>query len=140
MEYIRSMYSSSFLRLISRLEPIHKTKGQLSLSDIFLSLLIPIPEYAAASSKVKLLFSQTGISIIDSILHIHRFAVLTYQHWAVIHDFSLLFLCFRLFCTYPGSLQEQNLWSSVENPPYAAGRPVPALSSPIPVNAECWSC
>ena len=102
MEYIRSMYSSSFLRLISRLEPIHKTKGQLSLSDIFLSLLIPIPEYAAASSKVKLLFSQTGISIIHSILHIHRFAenatnfsahfvvlslsVHRYKPWAIIHD------------------------------------------------------
>ena len=68
MEYIRSMYSSSFLRLISRFEPIQRTNGQLSLSDIFLSLLIPIPEYAAASSNVRLLFSHTGTSIMGNIL------------------------------------------------------------------------
>ena len=62
MEYIRSTYSSNFLRLIKRLEPTHSTKGQDSLSDSFRSLLIPIPEYAAASSRVKLLFSQMGTS------------------------------------------------------------------------------
>ena len=62
MEYIRSTYSSSFLRLIKRFEPTQSTKGQDSLSDSFRSLLIPIPEYAAASSRVKLLFSQIGTS------------------------------------------------------------------------------
>ena len=67
MEYIRSTYSSSFLRLIKRLEPTQSTKGQDSLLDNFRNLLIPIPEYAAASSRVKLLFSQIGISYFNGL-------------------------------------------------------------------------
>ena len=66
MEYIRSTYSSSFLRLIKRLEPTQSTKGQDSLLDNFRNLLIPIPEYAAASSSVKLLFSQIGTSYFNA--------------------------------------------------------------------------
>ena len=67
MEYIRSTYSSSFLRLIKRLEPTQSTKGQDSLLDSFRNLLIPIPEYAAASSSVKLLFSQIGTSYFNGL-------------------------------------------------------------------------
>jgi hypothetical protein len=44
--------------------PIHKTNGQLLSSDISLILLIPIPEYAAASSTVKFDFSQIGTSFV----------------------------------------------------------------------------
>ena len=58
------MYSSSFLRLINLFVPIHNTNSQSSLSESNLSLFIPMPEYAAASSKVKLLFSQIGTSFI----------------------------------------------------------------------------
>jgi len=43
-EYIRSVYSSSLRRLMSRLEPTHNTNWQCSLSDNERSLLMPMPE------------------------------------------------------------------------------------------------
>lgn len=55
-----SKYSSSFLRLISLLVPTHNTNSQLSSLVSFRSLFIPIPEYDAASSSVRLVFSQIG--------------------------------------------------------------------------------
>lgn len=57
------MYVSNAFLLIIRLFPTHKTKEQLSLFEISLILLIPIPEYAAVSSTVKFAFSQIGTSI-----------------------------------------------------------------------------
>ena len=57
-----SRYRSKARRFISRLEPIHKTYGQLSLLVKSRSLLMPMPKYAAASSKVRFAFSQMGTS------------------------------------------------------------------------------
>lgn len=67
IEYILSMYSSNFRRLIRRFVPFHRTKEHCSDSVSFRSLLMPIPEYAAASSKVRLLFSQIGISLLKKL-------------------------------------------------------------------------
>lgn len=73
IEYASSKYSSSFLRFINRFVPFHRTKSQFSSFEISRSLLIPIPVYAAASSNVRLLFSQTGISILICTLTICHF-------------------------------------------------------------------
>lgn len=69
------MYWSNRRRLIKRLFPTHKTNRQFWSFVRSRSLLIPIPEYAAASSNVKLLFSHTGTDFISSspkILYISR--------------------------------------------------------------------
>ena len=62
IENALSRYSSSLRRLISRLVSFQRTNLHSSLSVIDRSLLTPIPEYAAASSKVRLLFFQIGTS------------------------------------------------------------------------------
>ena len=61
------MNLSNRRRFIRRLLPTHKTNWQFCSLVRSRSLLIPIPEYAAASSKVKLLFSQIGTSFIGKL-------------------------------------------------------------------------
>ena len=58
------MYLRNLFFLISRLDPIHNTKSQSSLSVRSRNFCCPILKYAAASSKVKFAFSQKGISFI----------------------------------------------------------------------------
>ena len=65
MEYTCSRYLSNNRFLISRLFPTHRTKLQSSSLVISRSFPVPIPEYAAASSKVKFAFSQIGISFMQ---------------------------------------------------------------------------
>lgn len=56
-------YSSRSFLLISLLLPFQRTNGQFSSFDISRSLPIPTPQYALASSSVKLDFSHNGTSI-----------------------------------------------------------------------------
>ncbi len=53
---------------MSRFVPSQSTNSQSSSFVSCLNLLIPIPEYAAASSNVRLLFSQIGTSFIKVLL------------------------------------------------------------------------
>ena len=62
MENTCSIYLSNNRFLISLLFPTQRTKLQSLSLVISRSFPIPIPEYAAASSKVKFAFSQIGIS------------------------------------------------------------------------------
>lgn len=55
-------YSSNFFLFISFLLPIRITKLHRGSFARLRNLLIPIPEYAAASSNERLSFSQTGMS------------------------------------------------------------------------------
>lgn len=59
-----SIYLSNRRHLINRLFPTHKTKLQFLSLVRSRNLLIPMPEYAAASYKLKLLFSKIGTSFI----------------------------------------------------------------------------
>lgn len=57
---------------MSRFVPSQSTNSQSSSFVSCLNLLIPIPEYAAASSNVRLLFSQIGTSFIKVLLFLQN--------------------------------------------------------------------
>lgn len=58
---------------MSRFVPSQSTNSQSSSFVSCLNLLIPIPEYAAASSNVRLLFSQIGTSFIKVLLFFSKY-------------------------------------------------------------------
>lgn len=64
MEYSCSIYCSNRQRFINGLFSTYKTRRQFCSPVRWPSLLIPILEHTAASSKVKLLFSQISTSFI----------------------------------------------------------------------------